>query len=172
LAVGSPSPTITWKIKGVEFQPNERIRQLPEGSLYIREVVRNDAGEYTCSAENSIAKDSITHKLVILAPPQAPSVIVGATTTDSITIKLKKHETDPAPINGFTIHYKPEFGEWETADVSVDAQKHSIENLYCGSRYQVYATAYNTIGAGEQSDILNLRTKGSKVWCDNLLKLY
>ena len=66
LAVGSPTPDITWKIKGVEFQPNDRIRQLPEGSLYIREVVRLDAGEYTCTAENSIAKDSITHKLVIL----------------------------------------------------------------------------------------------------------
>ena len=44
LAVGSPTPDITWKIKGVEFQPNERVRQLPEGSLYIREVVRQDAG--------------------------------------------------------------------------------------------------------------------------------
>lgn len=37
-------------------------------------------------------------------------------------------------------------GEWETADVALDAQKYSIENLYCGSRYQVYATGYNTIG--------------------------
>lgn len=75
---------------------------------------------------------------------------------------MKKHETDAAPLHGYTLHYKPEFGEWETADVSTEAQKHTIENLYCGSRYQVYSTAYNTIGAGEQSDILNLRTKGSK----------
>ncbi|XP_070503177.1 cell adhesion molecule Dscam1 isoform X23 [Chironomus tepperi] len=162
MAVGAPTPDITWKIKGGEFQASDRIRQLPEGSLYIKEVIRQDAGEYTCTAENSIAKDSITHKLVILAPPQAPQVIVGATTTDSITVKLKKQETDSAPLHGFTLHYKPEFGEWETADVSTEAQKYSIENLYCGSRYQVYATAYNSIGAGEQSDILNLRTKGSK----------
>lgn len=98
----------------------------------------------------------------ITAPPQAPQVIVGATTTDSITVKLKKHENDLAPLHGYTLHYKPEFGEWETADVSTEAQKYTIENLYCGSRYQVYSTAYNTIGAGEQSDILNLRTKGSK----------
>lgn len=75
-------------------------------------------------------------------------------------------------------------GEWETADVSLDAQKYTIESLTCGSRYQVYATGYNSIGkifhisfnifqwifklncnfsgSGEQSDILNLRTKGSK----------
>lgn len=100
---------------------------------------------------------------------------------------------DSAPIHGYTLHYKPEFGDWETVEVAVDAQKYTIENLLCGSRYQVYATGYNryarltvtigtkflvffsetqlnkslnilknSIGAGEASDILNTRTKGSK----------
>lgn len=109
IAVGSPNPDITWKIKGVDFQANDRVRQLPEGSLYIREVIRQDAGEYTCTAENSIAKDSITHKLVILAPPQSPQVVVGSTSTESITIKLKKNEQETAPLHGYTLHYKPEF---------------------------------------------------------------
>lgn len=91
LAVGSPTPDITWKvknkivniilsihrshiaflfpiqqIKGQEFVPNDRMRQLPEGSLFIKDVIRSDAGDYTCTAENSIAKDSITHKLIVL----------------------------------------------------------------------------------------------------------
>ncbi|XP_058055436.1 cell adhesion molecule Dscam2 [Anopheles bellator] len=162
LAVGSPTPDITWKIKGVEFVPNERIRQLPEGSLFIKDVVRQDAGDYTCTAENSIAKDSITHRLIILAPPQSPQLTLTATTTDSLSVKLKPHDSDTAPLQGYTLHYKPEFGEWETIDVALEAPKYTIEKLYCGSRYQVYATAYNTIGAGEPSDILNTRTKGSK----------
>ncbi|XP_021705585.1 Down syndrome cell adhesion molecule-like protein Dscam2 isoform X40 [Aedes aegypti] len=162
LAVGSPTPDITWKIKGQEFVPNERIRQLPEGSLFIKDVIRQDAGDYTCTAENSIAKDSITHRLIVLAPPQSPQLTLTATTTDSLAVKLKPHESDTAPLQGYTLHYKPEFGDWETSDVALDAPKYTIENLYCGSRYQVYATAYNTIGAGEPSDILNTRTKGSK----------
>ncbi|XP_053683718.1 cell adhesion molecule Dscam2 [Sabethes cyaneus] len=162
LAVGSPTPDITWKIKGQEFVANERIRQLPEGSLYIKDVIRQDAGDYTCTAENSIAKDSITHRLIVLAPPQSPQLTLTATTTDSLAVKLKPHESDTAPLQGYTLHYKPEFGEWETIDVALEAPKYTIENLYCGSRYQVYATAYNTIGAGEPSDILNTRTKGSK----------
>ncbi|XP_035901256.1 Down syndrome cell adhesion molecule-like protein Dscam2 isoform X40 [Anopheles stephensi] len=162
LAVGSPTPDITWKIKGVEFVPNERIRQLPEGSLFIKDVIRQDAGDYTCTAENSIAKDSITHRLIVLAPPQSPQLTLTATTTDSLSVKLKPHESDTAPLQGYTLHYKPEFGEWETIDVALEAPKYTIEKLYCGSRYQVYATAYNTIGAGEPSDILNTRTKGSK----------
>ncbi|XP_055624204.1 cell adhesion molecule Dscam2 isoform X46 [Toxorhynchites rutilus septentrionalis] len=162
LAVGSPTPDITWKIKGQEFVPNERIRQLPEGSLFIKDVIRQDAGDYTCTAENSIAKDSITHRLIVLAPPQSPQLTLTATTTDSLSVKLKPHESDTAPLQGYTLHYKPEFGEWETIDVALEAPKYTIENLYCGSRYQVYSTGYNSIGAGEPSDILNTRTKGSK----------
>ncbi|XP_067628011.1 cell adhesion molecule Dscam1 isoform X11 [Eurosta solidaginis] len=162
LAVGSPQPDITWKIKGVEFTGNDRMRVLPDGSLLIKSVNRQDAGEYSCHAENSIAKDSITHKLIVLAPPQSPQVSLSATTTDSLTVKVKPHEGDTAPLHGYTLHYKPEFGEWETAEVSVDAQKFTIENLLCGSRYQVYATGFNNIGAGEASDILNTRTKGYK----------
>lgn len=50
---------------------------------------------------------------------------------------------DTAPIHGYTLHYKPEFGDWETVEVAVDEQKYTIENLFCGSRYQVYATGYN-----------------------------
>ncbi|XP_054089326.1 cell adhesion molecule Dscam2 isoform X19 [Zeugodacus cucurbitae] len=162
LAVGSPQPEITWKIKGVEFTSNDRMRVMADGTLLIKTVNRQDAGEYSCHAENSIAKDSITHKLIVLAPPQSPQVSLSATTTDSLTVKLKPHEGDTAPLHGYTLHYKPEFGEWETAEVSVDAQKFTIENLLCGSRYQVYATGFNNIGAGEASDILNTRTKGYK----------
>ncbi|XP_037949176.1 Down syndrome cell adhesion molecule-like protein Dscam2 [Teleopsis dalmanni] len=162
LAVGSPQPDITWKIKGIEFSGNDRMRILNDGSLLIKSVNRQDAGDYSCHAENSIAKDSITHKLIVLAPPQSPQVSLSATTTDSLTVKLKPHEGDTAPLHGYTLHYKPEFGEWETAEVSVDAQKFSIDSLLCGSRYQVYATGFNNIGAGEASDILNTRTKGYK----------
>ncbi|XP_044312592.1 Down syndrome cell adhesion molecule-like protein Dscam2 isoform X6 [Drosophila rhopaloa] len=162
LAVGAPQPEITWKIKGVEFSANDRMRLLPDGSLLIKSVNRQDAGDYSCHAENSIAKDSITHKLIVLAPPQSPHVTLSATTTDALTVKLKPHEGDTAPLHGYTLHYKPEFGEWETSEVSVDSQKHNIESLLCGSRYQVYATGFNNIGAGEASDILNTRTKGQK----------
>lgn len=69
LAVGKPAPDITWKIKGTTFESSNaqnRMQQLPEGSLLIKSVTRNDAGEYSCSVENSFGKDSVTHHLVIL----------------------------------------------------------------------------------------------------------
>lgn len=77
------------------------------------------------------------------APPHSPQVTLTATTTSSITLKLLPHASDTAPIHGYTIHYKPEFGEWETVQVESHIQKYNLENLWCGSRYQIYVTAYN-----------------------------
>ncbi|KAI8422223.1 hypothetical protein MSG28_006118 [Choristoneura fumiferana] len=95
LAVGVPPPNILWKIKGQPLEASERVRQLPEGSLQIAGVAREDAGEYSCHIPSS---------------------------TDTYT----------------------------------------LENLFCGSRYQLYVTAYNGIGTGEASDVVIARTRGSK----------
>ncbi|XP_046813663.1 Down syndrome cell adhesion molecule-like protein Dscam2 isoform X11 [Vespa crabro] len=162
LAVGVPAPEVTWKVRGSVLQPSDRLRQLPEGSLFIKEVDRADAGEYSCYVENSFGHDTVTHQLIVNAPPHSPQVTLTATTTNSLTMKLRSHPTDNAPIHGYTIHYKPEFGDWETVQISSTAQKYTLENLWCGSRYQIYVTAYNGIGTGDPSDILNTRTKGSK----------
>ena len=65
LAVGIPAPEIKWKVKGVAFQPDDRICQLPEGSLFIKSVTHQDAGEYLCSVGNSYGDDMVTHQLVV-----------------------------------------------------------------------------------------------------------
>ncbi|XP_015172311.1 PREDICTED: Down syndrome cell adhesion molecule-like protein Dscam2 isoform X30 [Polistes dominula] len=162
LAVGVPAPEVVWKVRGSVLQTSDRLRQLPEGSLFIKEVDRADAGEYSCYVENSFGHDTVTHQLIVNAPPHSPQVTLTAMTTNSLTMKLRPHSTDNAPINGYTIHYKPEFGDWETAQISSSVQKYTLENLWCGSRYQIYVKAYNSIGTGDKSDTLNTRTKGSK----------
>nr|XP_015838891.1 PREDICTED: Down syndrome cell adhesion molecule isoform X19 [Tribolium castaneum] len=162
LAVGLPPPVITWKIKGVQFTTSDKIRQQPDGSLFIRDVSRNNAGEYSCHVENDYGQDSVTHQLIVNAPPHAPQIALTSTTTNSLTFKLKPHESDVEPIHGYTIHYKPEFGDWETVQIGPTVEKYTLEKLLCGTRYQVYAKAYNSIGTGDPSDTLNPRTRGEK----------
>lgn len=65
LTVGVPAPEVTWKVRGTVLQPSDRLRQLPEGSLSIKEVDRTDAGEYSCYVENSFGHDTVTHQLVV-----------------------------------------------------------------------------------------------------------
>lgn len=140
-----PPPVITWTIKGLKFttNSNDRIRQHPDGSLFIRDVMRTDAGEFSCKVENDYGQDSVTHHLIVNAPPSAPIVTLTSTTTNSLTIKLKPHDNDGEPIHGYTIHYKPEFGDWETVQVGPNVDTYTIEKLLCGTRYQLYVTAYN-----------------------------
>lgn len=84
-----------------------------------------------------------TDQLHFAAPPHSPQITLTATTTNSLTMKVRPHPQDNAPIHGYTIHYKPEFGDWDTAQISSTVQKYTLENLLCGSRYQIYVTAYN-----------------------------
>ncbi|CAH1122837.1 unnamed protein product [Ceutorhynchus assimilis] len=164
LAVGVPPPQITWSIKGAKFNPNtnDRVRQQPDGSLFIRDVTRTDAGEYSCKVENDFGQDSVTHQLIVNAPPRAPQVSLTSTTTNSLTIKIKPHDSDGEQVHGYTIHYKPEFGEWENVQVGPATDKFTLEKLLCGTRYQLYVTAYNSIGTGDPSDNLNPKTRGEK----------
>nr|XP_045611137.1 Down syndrome cell adhesion molecule-like protein Dscam2 isoform X3 [Procambarus clarkii] len=162
-AVGLPTPDIRWTIRGEPFTPNDRIRLLNEGSLLIREVSRDDAGEYTCHVENPYGQDTVTHTLLIQAPPHPPEITLQSTTTNSIEVKIKPSVIDDTtPIHGYTIFYKPEFSNWESIQVPSSTRTYSLEGLWCGSRYQIYASAYNKIGTGESSEILNTRTKGKK----------
>nr|AQY56561.1 down syndrome cell adhesion molecule [Penaeus chinensis] len=162
-AVGLPTPDIRWTIRGEPFTPNDRMRLLTEGSLLIREVSRDDAGEYTCHVENPYGQDTVTHTLLIQAPPHPPEIQFQSTTTNSIEVKLKPSVIDDTtPIHGYTVYYKPEFSTWESVQVPASTRSYNLEGLWCGSRYQIYASAYNKIGTGESSEILNTRTKGKK----------
>ncbi|XP_068224096.1 cell adhesion molecule Dscam1 isoform X18 [Palaemon carinicauda] len=162
-AVGLPTPDIRWTVHGEPFVPDDRKRLLPEGSLLIREVSRDDAGEYTCHVENAYGQDTVTHALLIQAPPHPPEIELQSTTTNSIEVKLKPSAIDDTtPIHGYTVYYKPEFSNWESVQVPSSTRTYTLEDLWCGSRYQIYASAYNKIGTGESSEILNTRTKGKK----------
>lgn len=75
---------------------------------------------------------------------------------------MKPHPTDAEPIHGYIVHYKPEYGDWETVTIPPQTEKYTLEKLLCGTRYQVYVNAYNNIGTGDPSDNLNTRTRGEK----------
>ncbi|XP_061703835.1 cell adhesion molecule Dscam2 isoform X37 [Cydia pomonella] len=163
LAVGVPPPNIIWKIKGQPLEASERVRQLPEGSLQIAGVAREDAGEYSCHVDNQFGTDTVTHTLSVLAPPFPPQLSIASSSVSSLTLRLKPSENaDQSPSAGYTIHYKQEFGDWETVQIPSNTDTYTLENLFCGSRYQLYVTAYNGIGTGEASDVVIARTRGSK----------
>ena len=141
-AVGVPAPDIKWQVKGQSLTQSDRLRLLPDGSLLIKDVLRKDAGDYSCRAENSNGYDTIVHTLVVQAPPQPPTITLVKTTESTITVRMRS-PTDSAPLHGLTLHYKQDFGEWETTQIAPTITEYNLEGLSCGTRYQLYATSYN-----------------------------
>lgn len=64
-------------------------------------------------------------------------------------------------VQGYVINYKRDHGDWEEIHIESKADSHVLTNLWCGTRYQLYITAYNKIGTGLPCDIVNTFTKGT-----------
>ncbi|CAG0885271.1 unnamed protein product [Cyprideis torosa] len=161
-AVGRPKPEIVWKVKGEDFVPTERMTLLPTGSLHLREVNRDDAGDYVCIAENSDGKDSVTHTLHVLAAPLPPILSIVSSNTTSITIKISAQTDNTTPVHGYTVHYKTEFRKWSSIQLSHDVTEYELKDLWCGTMYEIYAEAFNNIGKGKPSEIVKKATKGQR----------
>ena len=161
IAVGSPSPQLHWKADGNPIPKNDKIRQLPDGSLQITRVRKADAGKYTCMVNNKFGQDMVVHELIVNGPPEPPNVTISSQTTDSITLKLRpKNLKDKTPVHGYTLNYKAEFGDWSSEPIPFGSEEFTLDSLLCGKEYSIYVEAYNTIGVGEKSEMFSSKTKG------------
>ncbi|XP_025060802.1 hemicentin-2 [Alligator sinensis] len=68
-AYGDPAPVIHWDKNGIPVQGSHHLRQLQNGSLAISGTVSDDAGHYTCVAENEVGA---VEKVVTLALQSLP----------------------------------------------------------------------------------------------------
>ncbi|XP_015126574.1 Down syndrome cell adhesion molecule-like protein Dscam2 isoform X1 [Diachasma alloeum] len=159
-SVGKPS--LLWKQWGQIVKPSGRISIHTDGSLHISDLHREDSGNYTCHVENPHGSDQITHKLIVQVPPAAPLLLATSTTSNSISVQWKPGDDGGAIIRGYILHYKRKFGEWEEVKVSHKINGYLLSQLWCGTEYQIYLTAYNRIGMGSPSDFVKATTKGSK----------
>ncbi|XP_046662354.1 Down syndrome cell adhesion molecule-like protein Dscam2 isoform X5 [Homalodisca vitripennis] len=159
--VGTPPPTSTWKLHGKVLQSNGRYQISKEGTLHIRDIQHADSGNYTCYVENTHGKDDIVYTIHVRVPPDPPALSVVSAEADSLHLKWVDKVQRDIPILGYVINYKRDHGDWEEIHIESKAESHILTNLWCGTRYQLYITAYNKIGTGLPCDIVNTFTKGT-----------
>ncbi|KAL3218119.1 hypothetical protein MRX96_050867 [Rhipicephalus microplus] len=75
LATGSPKPSVNWSRSSgtagaVALAANPRIQSSPNGTLLFEGVAAEDAGKYTCTAQNAIGSVSHSLYLHVRAPPR------------------------------------------------------------------------------------------------------
>lgn len=158
--VGSPAPVTIWRQDGHAMDTNSRKVIAKNGTLSIRDCQNIDAGNYSCSVENTWGKDEILYSIKIRVPPDPPSLSVVNSYTDSLLLEWTDNRNGGNPILGYVINYKRDNGDWEELQIDSKTNSHLLNNLWCGTRYQLYITAYNKIGTGLPCDIVNTYTKG------------
>lgn len=106
-------------------------------------------------------KDEIIYNVVVRVPPDPPILSVVNSYTDSLQLEWVDNRNGGSSILGYVINYKRDNGDWEELQIDSKTNSHLLSNLWCGTRYQLYITAYNKIGTGLPCDIVNSFTKGN-----------
>ncbi|XP_031765665.1 cell adhesion molecule Dscam2 isoform X2 [Galleria mellonella] len=159
--VGVPTPTTTWSMNGATLESTLRKNVTNDGTLIISMTQYADSGNYTCAVENPHGRDEVTYSVEVKVPPQPPVLAVVDSYADSLHLQWSDQGDGGSPILGYVINYKREHGDWEELQVEAGTSEHVLPNLWCGTRYQLYITAFNRIGTGLPCDIVHAYTKGT-----------
>lgn len=140
----------------------------PNSTLIIKDVQSIDQANYSCDVENSNGKDEIVYGLKVLVPPEPPVLTIMDSFADSLHLKWNDQKNGGSPILGYVINYKRDHGDWEELQISARTDEYILRNLWCGTKYMLYITAFNRIGTGLPCDIVTAHTKGTGKYCDTL----
>lgn len=58
---GNPFPSITWSFNGTSISNDSAKYMITNSSLIVRDISRDDAGLYNCTAVNMLGFDSIIY---------------------------------------------------------------------------------------------------------------
>ncbi|EFX86866.1 hypothetical protein DAPPUDRAFT_43826, partial [Daphnia pulex] len=131
------------------------------GYMSLTDLKRSDAGNYTCSVTTGFISDSITYQLAVLVPPVPPALHVFQTTVQQIQMQWKAEDDGGSPVRGFLLHWRlADGGDWEERELDRHVTTAQLDNLRCGTRYQVYLTSHNAVGTSGPSNSITARTKG------------
>lgn len=159
--VGDPLPVAEWRLNETPLEVGGRRSISADSTLVVREVQSLDEANYSCTVENSHGRDEIVYGLRVLVPPKPPVLAVVAEFTDSLHLHWLDQRNGGSPILGYVVNYKRDRGDWEELQISAHSDQHMLRNLWCGTRYLLYITAFNRIGTGLPCDIATAHTKGT-----------
>ncbi|XP_028353185.1 hemicentin-2 [Physeter macrocephalus] len=108
-ASGSPEPDITWEKDGQPVSGAEgKFTIQPSGELLVKNSESQDAGTYTCTAENAVGRARRRIHLTILAPPVFTSLPGDRSLNPGDRLWLHcAARGSPTPRIGWTVNNQP-----------------------------------------------------------------
>nr|CAD7425865.1 unnamed protein product [Timema monikensis] len=161
-AVGLPAPSRSWRGPSGGSIPSgsHHLKVLPDHGLALAQLRLEDAGNYTCLAENVFGRDEVMYGVTVQVAPSPPVLVVGSSTAHSLALQWRVPDTGGSPITGYTLHYKNNVDDWQKVSIDSDRKMYNLEGVKCGNTYKLYLTATNAVGSGKPSQTTSAATKG------------
>lgn len=164
---------IGYKVAGSDDQfqykhyiPEPEEMKQPTFTTYLTNLKRLTRYRVTVQAYNKAGlgplSDGVEATTLETSPPISPSVRIISTSNSSITVIWERDEKDKSITAEYTLHYKEDNRkDWKEIRVSPNLHEYHLQSLLCGTRYQLYMTATNSLGTGEPGATVSTRTKGA-----------
>ncbi|XP_068213179.1 cell adhesion molecule Dscam2-like isoform X2 [Palaemon carinicauda] len=160
--VGRPKPAVTWRKDNAPINSENRYVLQLDGGLLIRECQRADSGNYSCHVTNKHGSDHVLYTLVVMVPPAAVLLHSMGATPNDVTVSWRPVDDGGAPVRKLTLTWRPDQGEWREISLARYLTQYTLTDLTCGTEYHLYLTLHNKIGPGAASEVITVRTKGSR----------
>ncbi|XP_022247175.1 Down syndrome cell adhesion molecule homolog [Limulus polyphemus] len=105
--------------------------------------------------------DEVEVKTLEDVPPTAPDVKVMSSTTSSVTLGWSQKATFGKAVTDYVLHSRINKDPWEETSVKTNNKQYTVTNLKCGTNYQFFFTAHNSVGKSEPSNVVHARTDGA-----------
>ncbi|RWS28626.1 cell adhesion molecule-like protein, partial [Leptotrombidium deliense] len=105
------------------------------------------------------SSDEVIADTLEFDPPEAVNPRVTDVSQNSLSLIWESDGQNP--VSGYAINYKSESGDWEEQKVVGSQSSFTLENLRCGTKYQITMTASNKAGRSTASDLITAFTVGS-----------
>lgn len=92
--------------------------------------------------------------------PGSISVKVATLDHHSLSVSWEEEEKDSVS-SGYIIKYKSHLDNWEELKIMGKRNGSILENLRCGTKYQITASAYNKAGRSDPSPVVTAATAGN-----------
>ena len=126
----------------------------------LSDVDKDAQGDYLCTTKNAYGRDSLLYSLRVPQPPPAPQLSVTSTSKSSIRLSWNKPPHTP-PVTEFVLFYRQPGGIVQQKLISGSEDDGLIEDLLCGTQYELQIAGRNEAGTGPKSLVLRAMTRGA-----------
>ncbi|KAI1289212.1 Down syndrome cell adhesion molecule -like protein [Halotydeus destructor] len=152
-ASSSSSPSSSFVNDTVQTSYLTNLKQLTRYQISVQAYNKGGVGPMSQYVEAST---------IVTTPPKSPTVTTLSSTNSSIAVLIDVEDKEKLITSEYVLHYKEDTKkEWKEIRLSPHIQEYHLMDLLCGTRYQLYMTASNTVGRSEPGPTVSVRTKGA-----------